>query len=282
MNRIAGRMGILALLSWPLVVAATPCPSLQVAEWLLGDWTSAGGEAGFQQSWSAAGPQTFAGSGSELTGPAGGGHGTEALRLVEMQGQVFYLAKAGHNELPVAFRLTECALGHLVFENSGHDPPQHLKYRLEAGSRMTVTVGDGAAQDISREFERRAVTADDGAAVLAAEDTRFGAMVRADGAELGNWLAEDLQYAHSTGKVEDRGQFLDSIASGRTRYLTIEPIERQAVLLGDRSAIVRGRARFEVMAGDARLDLQLRYLAVYADSGGRWRLRSWQSMRLPQ
>jgi len=131
------------------------------------------------------------------------------------------------------------------------------------------------ALSVAADFDR-------GGAILAAEDARFAAMVQVDDAELGNWLAGDLQYVHSTGLVESREQLLDSIGSGRIRYLAIEPIEREAVTLGDHSAIVRGRGRFQVMTGDTRLDLQIRYLAVYSESAGRWRLRSWQSLRIPQ
>lgn len=118
--------------------------------------------------------------------------------------------------------------------------------------------------------------------VLAAEDARFAAMIRADAADLGEWLAEDLQYVHSSAVVETRAQLLDSIASGRIRYLAVTPADRQVVLLGAGAAIVRGRGRFQVAAGGAALDLQIRYLAVYSERGGRWRLRSWQSLRIPE
>jgi hypothetical protein len=37
------------------------------------------------------------------------------------------------------------------------------------------------------------------------------------------------------------------------------------------------------MTGGKKLELDLRYLAIYGLGGdGRWRLRSWQSLRLPQ
>lgn len=62
--------------------------------------------------------------------------------------------------------------------------------------------------------------------VLAAEDARFAAMIRADAAELGEWLAEDLQYVHSSAVVETREQLLDSITSGRIRYLAVMPADR--------------------------------------------------------
>ena len=124
--------------------------------------------------------------------------------------------------------------------------------------------------------------ADTGAQVLAAEDARFAAIIGGNGTELGQWLADDLQYVHSTGVVADREQFVTSIASGEFRYHAITPLERQVVMLGSRSALVRGRARVQAEIGGAKLDLLIRYLCVYTRSGGRWRLRSWQSLRLPQ
>ncbi|MGH8136006.1 MAG: nuclear transport factor 2 family protein [Steroidobacteraceae bacterium] len=123
--------------------------------------------------------------------------------------------------------------------------------------------------------------ADAVAPVLAAEDARFAAMIGAKEAELGQWLSDDLLYVHSTGQIANREQFIASIVSGEFRYYEITPIERQVIMLGTRSALVRGRGRIQAETGGNRLDLQIRYLCVYSKSGGRWRLRSWQSLRLP-
>jgi hypothetical protein len=131
--------------------------------------------------------------------------------------------------------------------------------------------------------ERADPAPDPGARVLAAEDARFAAMLDANTRELGSWLADDLQYVHATGKVENREQFLASIAGGNLRYLEIAPLERQVVMLGHDAALVRGHGRMLAVAGAARLDMEIRYLAIYELGGdGRWRLRSWQSLRLPQ
>jgi len=279
-KRLVRLMAVTAIVVWPALTAASPCESLQVARWLLGDWVASGEKSQFHESWSELGPRTYEGIGSEHTTSDGNITGTESLRLVEMAGGVYYVAKVSHNELPVAFRLNECGADRLVFENSAHDFPRRLEYRHGADDRMIVSVSDGADQGFTLELVRRAAGTEAGALVLSAEDARFGAMVNADTAELGSWLADDLQYVHSTGQVESREQFLDSIASGRIRYLAIEPTERQVVSLDDAAAIVRGRGRFQVMAGENRFDLPIRYLAVYGQSAGRWRLRSWQSLRL--
>ena len=282
MKRLVRLMAFTALVAWPVLAAASPCESLQVARWVLGDWISIGEKSELHESWSELGPRTYEGIGSERTASDGNITATESLRLVEMAGGVFYIAKVDRNELPVAFRLNECGADRLVFENPAHDFPRRLEYRHGTDDRMIVAVSDGANQGFTLEFERRATPADGAALVLAAEDARFGAMVKADAAELGRWLADDLQYVHSTGQVESKEQFLDSITSGRIRYLAIEATERQVVMIDEAAAIVRGRGRFQVMAGETRLDLQIRYLAVYGESAGRWRLRSWQSLRLTQ
>ena len=282
MSQLIRAMMTASMLLLPVWVGASDCASLSVARWMLGDWVTGGEKTVFRESWTELGPQTFEGLGSERSMTDGKIIGTEVLRLVEMAGGVYYIAKVTQNELPVAFRLTTCGADRLIFENPAHDFPGRLEYRHEADGRMVVAVSDGKDKGFTLNFELGAVAADPGAAVLAAEDARFAAMIGANAAELGEWLSDDLLYVHSTGQVANREQFIASIASGEFRYLEITPFERQVVMLGNGAALVRGRGQFQVETGDARLDLQIRYVSVYTESGGRWRLRSWQSLRLPQ
>ncbi len=271
---------MLALASVSASASAAPaCGTLASLRWLLGDWVANGGKTTFHESWTEVAPHTFEGTGIERAGPDGAISG-EALRLVEMAGTVFYLSKVTHNELPVAFRLNECEDGRFVFDNPAHDFPRRLEYVLAPDGALTVNVSDGGEKGFSLKFARSAAPGDP-APVLAAEDARFAAMVAADAGDMRRWFADDLVYVHSTGQVESRDQLVESIASGRTRYVAVTPGERQVVPLGSDSAIVRGRGRFQVAAGGNALDLQIRYLAVYGKQDGVWRLRSWQSLRAP-
>ncbi len=274
-------LGLLLALAEP--AGAVACQSVASARWILGNWVTGDEESVFHESWIELGPQTFEGTGSERSLADGKILGTEALRLVEMAGGVYYIAKVAHNELPVAFALIECSGERLVFENPAHDSPRRLEYRHESDGRMAVTVSDGNNQGLTLSFERDVAVSNPGATVLAAEDARFAAMIGADATRLRSWLADDLLYVHSSGDVENRQQFVDSIVSGERRYLQVSPVERQVIQLGDQSALVRGRGQFQVVLKGNRLDLDLRYLAIYGlGSDGRWRLRSWQSLRLPQ
>ncbi len=263
----------------PPAIAAT-CNSLSALDGLLGDWKGGNAQSGFRESWRALGPATWEGRGIE-TPTAGGAASAEELRLVEMGGNIYYLAKVSHNELPVAFRLVECEGGRFVFANPAHDFPRQLEYRIGADGGLAVSVSDGAGKGFTLDFARDATSVGDEAAVLRAEDARFAAMVAADSEGMRRAFAEDLAYVHSTGDVQGSDDLVASIAGGQLRYLALDPAERKVVFLGPDAAYVLGRGRIHARAGDRELDFRARYLAIYARSGENWRLRAWQSLRLP-
>jgi hypothetical protein len=260
---------------------AADCASLASMDWLLGEWLADGGKSTWRESWVPAGPATWEGVGVETSKADPAKSSAEDLRLVEMGGAVFYVAKVGHNELPVAFRLVECGDGSLTFTNPAHDFPRRLDYARQPDGGLQVRVSDGGAKGFTLEFARVAGRAEAEGAVLEAEDARFAAMVAADPQALRRWLAEDLAYVHSTGAVETREGLIDEIGRGTLRYFAIDPSERRVVFSGADAAHVLGFARIKAQAGPATVDFRARYLAVYGRSGGAWRLRAWQSLRLP-
>ena len=266
--------------TFAIPASATDCDSLHSLRWLLGDWATDDRDTTFHEAWTEIGPRTLEGSGVERAKADGAVKSAEALRLVEMAGRVFYISKVSHNELPVSFRLTGCDDGLFVFENPTHDFPRRLEYRRGADGRLTVRVSDGGEKGFTLDFSRVAAT-EPKTEVLAAEDARFAAMVAADTAAMRRWFAADLSYGHSTGQVENRDELIASIVSGRMRYVAVEPIERRVSFPGTGVAIMRGRGRFQVVAGETPLDLQIHYLAVYGHENGVWQLRAWQSLRQP-
>ena len=263
------------------VAGAAECSSLDSMRWLLGDWLADGPKSTWRETWTEAGPHSWEGQGIETPKAHPGRASAEDLRLVEMGEGVFYVAKVSHNDLPVAFRLVECSEGRLVFTNPAHDFPRRLDYERQPDGALKVRVSDGADKGFTIDFVRQAPPISDAAEVLAAEDARFAAMVAADVAGMRRWLAEDLRYVHSTGKVENRDALIAGIAAGKLRYLALTPAERQVRFLGPAAAIVEGSARIQAVAGAATADFQSRYVAVYELDAGRWRLRAWQSLRMP-
>lgn len=131
-------------------------PGLGDLDWLEGEWERPvrGGIA--IERW----VRTAAG----LTGEAvvvrdGRERQTEALLLVEMGGELFYIAKPPENPYPVAFRRISAADGSFVFENPTHDFPQRIIYRRIGEDAMVATIegpgDDGGTTSIDFEFVRR-------------------------------------------------------------------------------------------------------------------------------
>lgn len=112
-------------------------------------------------------------------------------------------------------------------------------------------------------------------------DRRFAAMVRADTAELGRLLADDLTYIHSTGTLETKEQFLTAISSQATRYRSIEPSEVRPRIYGD-TAVVTGKVAMQASIRGQDLSFTARFTAVCAHLGGAWKLVAWQTTRLPE
>lgn len=281
MRHAASCLLAVALALPALPAAAGQCRSLEVLGWLLGDWVADGAKSTFRESWSARGPQTWEGRGVEASKTDAAKASAEVLRLVEMAGEVFYISKVTHNDLPVAFRLSECEDGRFAFVNPAHDFPKRIDYVREGDDRLRVRVSDGADKGFTLEFARVPAPPSVADAVLADEDARFGAMIAADADGMRRWFADDLLYVHSTGAAEDREQLIAAIAGGNLQYRAVEPSERLVTLQGAEAAFVRGVARIRAQAGQQELDFQARYLAVYGLHEGRWRLKAWQSVRVP-
>jgi ketosteroid isomerase-like protein len=272
----------LALIAAPAPAFAEQCRTLAPLDWLIGDWVAEQEQSTLRESWVVGTSQSWEGRGVETSKAVPASSNAEELRLVQMGDGVYYVAKVAHNPLPVAFRLNECAGGRFVFENPAHDFPKRLEYLRETDDRLVIRVSDGGAKGFTLNFTRVPSSPGTAAAVVAAEDARFAAMIGADAEAMRRWLADDLAYVHSTGQVEDREQLVQSIAGGRLRYLAIEPSERRVRLLGPDAALVEGVARIEARAGDQSVDFPARYTAVYGRVDGGWRLRLWQSLRVPE
>ena len=125
------------------------------------------------------------------------------------------------------------------------------------------------------------VNAAEDAALTAADDARVAAMLAADRSALTALLSDGLHYAHSSGTVDTKDVFIDLLASGKTRYLGYEHVERRFSQVAPGIALMTGRARIQAQSARGTMDSVLSYLAVWRLEEGRWRFLAWQSCRLP-
>lgn len=113
------------------------CSGIEQISWLLGDWQQLTTSTTTKESWRRVSDNTFEGIGSTISS---NGTFKETLRIVNMSGEIFYLAKTPGNALPVAFLLQECSLKSATFVNTKHDFPQKIEYQLSSLNRLEVEV----------------------------------------------------------------------------------------------------------------------------------------------
>ena len=114
--------------------------------------------------------------------------------------------------------------------------------------------------------------------ILRADTDRFKAMVNGDVAALERLLAVESSYIRTTGRIEDRHAFLYGIKSGRTKYSSIIPSEREVHVMGTVATVI-GVA---VIRGEEEQgsDIGIRYTSLYVLRDRRWQMLTWQSTRI--
>lgn len=132
---------------------ADDCAQLSQLAWILGDWEAKSEKYRSRETWRAVSEQSFEGGGQTIDA-AGKTLGSESLRLVQMEGDIFYLARPRANPLPVAFKLVHCEAQGARFENPNHDFPKSLYYRLQDRETLMVSVRGENDQGFDLQFTR--------------------------------------------------------------------------------------------------------------------------------
>ncbi len=123
-------------------------------------------------------------------------------------------------------------------------------------------------------------TDDDVAAVLAAEDRRYRAMIAADLDTLDELCADELSYAHSSGARDTKAEYFEKVRTGYYVYRSVDhPVERVAVV-GD-TAIVVGRMTADLEVQGTRKTIDNLALAVWVRTASGWRMLAYAPTSLP-
>jgi ketosteroid isomerase-like protein len=120
--------------------------------------------------------------------------------------------------------------------------------------------------------------ADAGDTVKAAELARFEAAQKNDLEALGKLLADDLTYTHSTGRLETKAAFLESLKSGKLQFKKIEPADLQVRVYGT-TVVINGTAKMSVVNDGQAKDIALRFTDVWVNRAGHWQMVAWQSSK---
>lgn len=133
---------------------ASDCTRLESVDWLEGSWYSKTDKVEVKENWEKVSLTSLEGYGTTTSIKTGETISSESLRLVQMSGEVFYLAKIKSNEFPVPFKLVNCSNNLAEFENLNHDFPKKLLYRLKDEQHISAFVSDGKDKGFTIEYSR--------------------------------------------------------------------------------------------------------------------------------
>lgn len=118
-------------------------------------------------------------------------------------------------------------------------------------------------------------------AVRKADDERVAATVAADRARLGAIFSDELRYAHSVGKVDNKASYTETIVSGGTKYFSEEYVRRDFKQIAPDIVLMTGRCHIKSANDGKEPSTSLfGFLAVYRLENGAWRFLAWQSTKL--
>lgn len=116
-------------------------------------------------------------------------------------------------------------------------------------------------------------------AATAADDERQAATKAGDRARLEAIFSDELRYAHSSGKVDAKASYIESLVSHQTVYESFEYKERTFLPAAPGIVLMSGRVLIHARNGEQKVENDLNFLAVWREEKGRWRFLSWQSCK---
>ncbi len=133
--------------------SAQACSSLSELSGFVGNWQHQDQESKVTENWQQVSASSFEGS-ATFYDESSKEQSKESLRLVEMSGAIFYIAKVSANNLPTSFRLTACEDNVFLFENPEHDFPKSIRYEFLSAQKVKVRVGEGQNNQFELIYER--------------------------------------------------------------------------------------------------------------------------------
>lgn len=128
----------------------------------------------------------------------------------------------------------------------------------------------------------RLSAADAIAEVQRADAARVKATIAGDAARLSELLTDDLLYGHNDGRVQNKTEFINAVAGNQIKYEAFDYQDTKLVETAPHVVTMTGRVHLKVSRGATRVEFGIRFLAVWREDKGQWRLHAYQSARLPE
>ena len=114
-------------------------------------------------------------------------------------------------------------------------------------------------------------------AISAAVEALRKAMIAGDKDVLDKLSLPELSYGHSSGRLENKAEFIEALVSGKSGFSAIE-LSDQSVNVVDKVALVRHLFNGKRKADGSNMKLSI--LTVWLDRQGEWKLLARQAAKL--
>ena len=116
---------------------------------------------------------------------------------------------------------------------------------------------------------------------IRAADRRWAAAVKGgDTAALERMYTSGLIYAHATGKVEDKAQYIERLKSGKQKYTDVIIENTKIAAYGD-SAVSHSIVRTIGTNDNGPFNDHVMMMHVWVKQRGEWRLAAHQTTKIP-
>ncbi len=119
------------------------------------------------------------------------------------------------------------------------------------------------------------------AAVRAADDERVAATMAADPARMDAIFSDQLHYAHSSGKIDTKKSYVESLLTRSTMYTGYDYKQRDFLVAAPDIVLMTAHVIIKAGSATAMNTNDLNILAVWRKEGGKWRFLAWQSCKNP-
>ncbi len=100
-----------------------------------------------------------------------------------------------------------------------------------------------------------------------------------DAAALGRLMSDELTFVHSDGRIESKTDYVKNMLAGDTAYAEAKTTGVQVKQISSEVIVLIGAQEMKKRLGPAWSEVKLRFMAVWRNEGGTWRMVAWQSMR---
>lgn len=119
------------------------------------------------------------------------------------------------------------------------------------------------------------------AAVRAADDERTAAIIAANRPKMEAIFSDDLHYAHSSGLIDTKASYIQSLVTRKTVYELFDYKERKFTVAAPGVVLMTAHLITKAGPPGAPNTNDLNVLAVWRLENGKWRFLAWQSCKNP-